>query len=94
LGALDRLRDVGYHPVTPAAQLVAEDPEASRTAAPDRAFGDDATLRAVAASDGSLLDHEASLRHAYDERRVIEVAGRAPFEAGHHAFEDPSVQTY
>ena len=74
LRALDGLADVRDHSVAPAAHLVAEDPETSRPAASDRTFGDNAALAAVAVTDRRLLDHEAALRHARHECRVVEVA--------------------
>jgi hypothetical protein len=41
--AVDCLSDIGNDPVAPAADLVAEDPEASSASAGDRTFADDAT---------------------------------------------------
>lgn len=92
LRTLDRLCNVRDDPVSPAAQLVAEDAEPFRPAAPDGSLSDHATLRAIAARDRRLLDHEASLRYVHDESRVVEVAARASFEASGHRLEDASVQ--
>jgi hypothetical protein len=89
---LDRLGDIRDDAIAPAAQLVAEVSEASRPAASDRAFGDDATLLAVAVGDWRLLDHEAALRHAHLKRRVVKLARRLPLERRCHRLLDASVQ--
>jgi hypothetical protein len=81
LWAVDRLAHVREDSVAPPAGLVTEDPEASRPAAPDRTFDDNATCRPVIVADGRLLDHEPALRHAHDERRVVEVRGRPPLDS-------------
>ncbi len=78
--------------ITPAAQLVAEDPHPPRPAAADRAFDDDATVSTVAGSDRRLLDHEPALRHPYLERGVVEVAHGPPCEPCRHRLVDASVQ--
>jgi hypothetical protein len=92
LRTLDRLGHVGDHAVTPTLDLVAEEPEATCSACPDRALGDDATLSAVARSDRCLFDHEPSLRQAHLECRVVEVAAIAPFEPRRQRLEDAPVQ--
>jgi hypothetical protein len=91
LWALDCLPDIGDHSVAPAAHLVAEEPEASRPAASDSTFDDNATLQSVVVSDWRLLDHEPTLRHARLKRRVIEIARRPPPDSGGHRLEDAPV---
>jgi hypothetical protein len=94
LWALDGLADVRDHSVAPAPDLVAEDPEASRPAASDRTFGNNAALQAVLVADWCLLDHEAAIRYAHHKPRVIEVAGRSPCESRRDGLEDPPVQPH
>ena len=74
--AFDRLVDVRYGAVVPAAHLVSEDPPPTGPAAGNRALRDDAPLRAAPVPHGCLLDDEAALRHAHHERGVVEIAGR------------------
>jgi hypothetical protein len=76
LRALDSLGDVGDDAAGLAAELVAEDTEAPCPVSSDRSAGDDPTLLAVPAQNGSRLDHESPLGHLDDERRVVEVARR------------------
>ena len=77
--AFDSLGDVRDNPVTPAPNLVAEQPKATRRSCPDWTHGDDAALAALAPG-GRLLDDETSLWEAYLECRVVEVAAVAVLE--------------
>jgi hypothetical protein len=90
--ALDCLVGVRDGSATPAPHLVPEDPKASRPAASDRTFGDDATLGAVVVGRRRLLDHIARLRYANLERRVVEVARRASLDPSCDRLEDSPVQ--
>jgi hypothetical protein len=74
----DCFLDVWDDSATPAAHLIAEDPEAPRPPASDRTFGNNATLQPIAVADWRLLDHEAALRHTHLERGVVEVARLPP----------------
>jgi len=94
LRTFDRFIDIQDDSATPAAHLVAEDPEASRPAASDRTFGNHATLLAVVVADGRLLDHEASLGHLHDERGVVEIARRPSLKPRCDRLEDASVQPH
>lgn len=93
LWTLYRLGDVGDDAVTPAAHLVAKDPETSRPAAPNRALSHDTTPRSVA-KDRRLLDDESPVRHADLKRRVVEVARGTPRAPCCDRLVDASVQTY
>jgi hypothetical protein len=94
LWAFDCLADVGDHAIAPAAYLVAEDPETSCPTTSDRTFGNNAALPAVLVADWGLLDHEAAIRYAHHEPRVIEIARRSPCESRCDRFEDPPVQPH
>jgi hypothetical protein len=94
LRTFDCFVDVRDDSATPTAHLVAEDPEPSCPAASNRAFGNNATLLAVAVGDRRLLDHEAALRHAHLECGVVEVARRPPLEPRCHRLEDAPVQPH
>jgi hypothetical protein len=94
LRARDCFVDVRDGSIAPAAHLVAEKTEPSGPPAPDCALGDNAALRAVVVGDRRHLDDEASLRHAYIERRVIELARAAPLAARHQGLEDSPVQAH
>jgi hypothetical protein len=94
LWALDRFADIWDNAVAPAPDLVTEDPEASRPAASDRTFGNNAALQAVLVAHWRLLDHEAAIRHAHHQARVVEVAGRSPCESRYDGLEDPTVQPH
>jgi len=76
LRASDCLGDVWNDPITPAANLVTKDPKAPCPARSDCAFRNDTAFGPVGIANWGLLDHEPSLRHVYDERGVIEIAGR------------------
>jgi hypothetical protein len=67
LWALDAFCKVGDHPIAPDPQRVSKDPEAFPQAGADGSFGNDASLRGIAASDWRLLDHVPSFGHAYHE---------------------------
>ena len=77
LRAFHRLGDVWDDAVTPAADLVAKNPKAASPARSDRAFCDDAALRAVGITNRRLLDHESSLRYMHHKPGVIQVGNRA-----------------
>ena len=63
--------------ITPAADLIAEAPEAHRPAAADRADGGEATPSSVAVRHRRDLDHETSVRYPHLERGVVQThAGR------------------
>jgi hypothetical protein len=94
LRTCDRLRHIGDDAVAPAAYLVSEDPEAAGQVASDRPFCNNATVRSVAVTDRSLLDHKAPRRGTYNERRVVEIAGASPLQPGYHRLKDASVQPH
>src|SRR4029453_18245277 len=89
--AFDSLGDVRDNPVTPAPNLVAEQPKATRRACPDGTYGDDATFAALAPGR-RLLDDEPSLSKAYLECRVVKVAAVAVLDPRRDPLEDPSVE--
>ena len=94
LRTLDSLIDVRDHSATPAAHLVPEDPKSPRPAACDRTFGNDATLSAVAVANRRLLDHEATLFHMHDKRRVVEIARSPPLEPRCDRLEDAPIEPH
>jgi hypothetical protein len=59
--------------ITPAADLIAEAPEAHRPAAADRADGGEATPSSVAVRHRRHLDHETSVRYPHLERGVVQI---------------------
>ena len=61
---------------------------------PDCALRDHSTLGAVTAARGTLLDREAAVGDADDERRVVESAGLAALAPRDHRFEDAAVQAH
>jgi hypothetical protein len=94
LWTFDCFVDVRNDSSTPAAHLVAEDPDPSRPAASDGSFGNNATLGSVAVADRRLLDHEPARRRTHFECSVVEVAGRPPFEPSRYSLEDAPVQPH
>jgi hypothetical protein len=89
--ALDRLGDVGYQSVPPAADLVAKEPEPPEQRGADWSLGDDAAARG-AAGNRRHLDHEARLGETELQRRVVEVAATPPLEPGRDRLEYAPVQ--
>ena len=83
----DRLTDIGDASVAPAPDLVAEEPNPSRPAGSHRAAGDDTTRCAVAVGNGRLLDDVRTFRDAHLQRRMEEVAPRAPLHERGDGFE-------
>src|SRR6266511_3921032 len=89
----DRLVGVGNDPVPPAAHLVAKHPEARHPAAEDWAFNGHAARRTVGIRDRpGVLDDKASLRHAHDERGVVEVQRPPPLQERVDGLVDAPVQ--
>ena len=89
--AFDGLGDVGDGSFVPAADLVAEEPEAPERASADGALGDHAAARAFTPGRG-LLDNEAPLGRVHLQRRVVEVATIAVLAPGRKPLEHLSVQ--
>jgi hypothetical protein len=94
LGALDRIGHIVDRPSAPPAQLVAEESEATSPPGSYRALANDAALGSVVIGDGRHLDHEAPIRHAYDQRRMVEVAGFAALQPCRQGLEDAAVPPY
>ena len=92
--AFDRLSHVWDDAVTPAANLVTEDPKASCPARSDRAFRDNASLRTVGITNWSLLDHEPPFRHAHYEPGVIEIASRPALQSRCYRLVDTAVKPH
>ena len=84
----------GMTPLRPAAQLIAEDSQAPGPLAADGTSGDDTAFGSVVVRDRRLFDHEASLRHTYLERGVIEVAGGSMSEQRRSGLVDAAVDCY
>jgi hypothetical protein len=93
-GARDSLGDIGDDAVSPPADLVPEEPEASSESRADRSLQDYAASFAVRVGDRGLLDHEAALGSDDDESRVIEVARRSPLHTRGDRLEQPSAQPH
>ncbi len=91
--ALDGRGEVRDGAVTPPADLVAEEPQPSGCASPDRTLGDDS---AFGGGDPGrcLLDHEASLRDVDLQRRVVEVKAVSVVEHCRDHLEDLAVQSH
>ena len=70
----DRFGDIRDASLSPASDLVAEDPESSGPSHADGTFRDDPTPLAVPVRDGRLLDDEVAFGNVDHERRVIQVA--------------------
>jgi len=92
--AVDRFGDVRDHPVAPAVQLVAEEPEPAGPARPDRPLHHDPARRTVVVEDRSLFDHEPALRHVDLERGVVQVARSAPLQSCNDGFVDAPVEPH
>lgn len=87
--ARDRVTEVGDHPVTPASNFVAKDPEASEETTSDRSLADDAALLpSDIVNDGRHLDEVPTTARVGDERRVVEVAARTPLDQGSESLVD------
>jgi hypothetical protein len=89
--AFNGLGDVGNDALAPAADLVAEEPEAPEGTCADGTLGDDAVLRSLTPRR-RLLDHEPALRQVDLQGRVVEIAAIAVLESGREPFEDLPVQ--
>ena len=92
--ASDCLGDVWDDPITPAANLVPKDPKAPCPTRSDCAFRNDTPLGPVGIANRGLLDHEPSLRHVDDERRVIEIAGRTASQSCCNCLVDAAVEPH
>ena len=86
-----RFVDIWDSAATPAAYLVAEDPQSAHPAASDRTFCDHATLEPIAVAHRRLLDHKPPLRHTHLECRVVEVAAWPAPERSRHSLEHTAV---
>ena len=93
-GALDRLAEIGDDSVPPAADLVAEDAEATRPAGTDGAAAGDSSSLRVGIGHRSALDRVPALGHAHLERRVIEVERAPVLEERHDGLEDLAVEAH
>jgi len=92
--AVDRFGDVRDHAAAPAAELVAEDPEAPGEAAADGALRDDAALGPVTLAQRRGLDHEPPFGQANLERRVVELARRPAADSGRERLVDLPVEPH
>ena len=94
LGALDSFANVWDDPITPAPDLVAEDAQAARPAAPDRTSGDGPSLLPIGVWHGTTLDREAALRHVDLERRVVEIEAPPAFQQRHGSLENLAIEPH
>ena len=90
--AFHRLREVRYHALAPAPDLVAKDAQAASPACADRPFSNDPALVAALISHGSHLDHEALVAGSHLERRVVQRVRRPPLESRRHCLVDATVE--
>jgi len=93
LGAFDGLGDVWDVPTPPTADLIAEYPKSACPATANRAFSDDASLRAAQVWDRCLLDDERCLWDSDLESGVVEVERSAPLQPRHKCLVDATVES-
>lgn len=91
-GTVHRVGDIGKLSTVPTTDFVAENPEPTRPATADGAFGDDAPLLAVEVWDRRLLDDERSLWYVHLERGVVEVAGWTALDRCHQRLVDATAE--
>jgi hypothetical protein len=92
--ARDSLGNIGDDAVSPPADLIPEEPEASSESRADRALQDHAASFAVRVRDRSLFDHEAALGGDDHEGRVIEVARTSSLHTRADRLEQSSAQPH
>jgi hypothetical protein len=93
LRAANGLVDVGDRSVAPATYLVSKEPKPTRPVAAHRTFGDNATLLAVCAPDGRLLDYESGRCNAHVKGRVVKVAHRSTLSPCGNRLEQATVES-
>ena len=93
-GTQDSLGDIGDDAVSPSADLVPEETEASSELRSDRSLHDNPASWPVIIRDRRLLDHEAALRDDYHESRVIEVARTSVLNMRADHLEEPPAQPH
>jgi hypothetical protein len=71
--ASDRLIDVGDPAISPAPNLIAEDPESAEPSHPDGTLRHHTSPLAMQIRDRRLLNHEVTFWRGDDERRMVEI---------------------
>ena len=92
LWAVNRFGDVRNDTVAPTSHLVAEQPKPTSPSSSHGAFRDHAAFT-VPPTRRPLLDHEAPLRQAHDESRVVEVVPLPSLSQRNDGLEETTVES-